>query len=156
MTEIPEQPPTVSLQTPQNPLTTELLETYRVSQSIHPQVKHNNNQETRLSDVYRRPTYQSALKEQISLRPHQPSTTPIQPQHGAIETILDRELPISVSSNQSHWKNPLIKTSRFVRVMETISHFLHDNWFIIRPIMIFIGVIVGVMIFGPVFIGMLV
>ena len=115
---------------------------------------------TQVSEAYRDlPTSRLILKQSTipKLQPTRQSTRSIQPTPqptGLIGAVTSVIRSVS-SSNQSHLKTSLVMKSRFARVMEVISHFIRDNWFVIRPIFITIAIIIGVLLIGPVALGFL-
>ena len=107
---------------------------------------------TVVSDVYHQTSQLTQKRSALTnLVPTQRYTRSIQtPQQptGLIGAVTSIIRSVS-SSNQSHLKSPLIMKSRFARTMEVVSHFIRDNWFVIRPIFIGIGVLIGVLVIGP-------
>ena len=111
---------------------------------------------TVLSSVYHPQSAPNMVVQNYQIRQRRPSTTKIQNPTGVLMT-LDKELPTEISSNQSHMKNPLLKTSRFLRVMEGTACFIRDIYQpILRPLFIGIAVIVGITLLGPAILGFLV
>ena len=104
-----------------------------------------------LSDYRVHPSYQKRRPHSIQIPQKQPSQlVQTNDRLGAIGTILDRQLPMNISSNQSHFRNPLLKSSRFLRVMEGVSHFIREIYKpILRPVFFVILIVIGVFLIGP-------
>lgn len=70
---------------------------------------------------------------------------------GMFQTI-DNQLVKSVSSDRSMLNIPILKTSRWFRFIVGVNLFFRQNWHIIRPILIALGVAFAVMVIMPILI----